>query len=84
LAEIELNGRRLIGALGGGQEYTQAADWFSLGCVVFQLLTGTPPFRGGSKATRESIDRRTLAGVRGVVVFLRCFHMYFFCGFCLC
>lgn len=42
--------------------YDQGADWWSLGCVIFQLLAGFTPFRGpdkSSKVSKEEIDRRT-------------------------
>ncbi|CAK9436005.1 uncharacterized protein LODBEIA_P05840 [Lodderomyces beijingensis] len=29
-----------------GQEYDYIVDWWSLGCVAFDLLTGSPPFPG--------------------------------------
>ncbi|MDC6270939.1 protein kinase [Acetobacter pasteurianus] len=29
-----------------GQEYDYLVDWWSLGCVAFDLLTGSPPFPG--------------------------------------
>lgn len=31
-----------------GEEYGFMADWWSLGCVTFDLLTGNPPFTGNS------------------------------------
>eukprot|EP00047_Mylnosiga_fluctuans_P003990 m.232160 g.232160 ORF g.232160 m.232160 type:complete len:734 (+) comp12307_c0_seq1:159-2360(+) len=41
--------------------YDQGADWWSLGCVVYQFLVGYSPFRGPEKTkiTKEEIDRRT-------------------------
>lgn len=42
--------------------YDQGADWWSLGCVIYQFLTGHSPFRGsgGKKLSKEEVDRRTL------------------------
>eukprot|EP00052_Salpingoeca_macrocollata_P023058 m.201937 g.201937 ORF g.201937 m.201937 type:complete len:774 (-) comp21945_c0_seq2:103-2424(-) len=42
--------------------YNETADWWSLGCVIFQFLAGYTPFRGSSsqKVTKEEIDRRSL------------------------
>lgn len=41
--------------------YDQTADWWSLGCCIFQFLAGHSPFRGpGKKASKEEVDRRTL------------------------
>jgi len=31
-----------------GQSYDQAVDWWTLGVMVFELLTGTTPFRGAT------------------------------------
>lgn len=31
-----------------GEPYDYAVDWWSLGCVVFDLLTGSPPFTGNN------------------------------------
>lgn len=33
-----------------GSDYGFQADWWSLGCVMFDLLTGDPPFTGNSHA----------------------------------
>ncbi|KAH3662414.1 hypothetical protein OGAPHI_005666 [Ogataea philodendri] len=38
-----------------GEEYGTKTDWWSLGCVMFDLLTGAPPFTGNNHKT--IIDR---------------------------
>ncbi|KAG7719826.1 hypothetical protein KL933_001534 [Ogataea haglerorum] len=34
-----------------GDEYGVKTDWWSLGCVMFDLLTGSPPFTGNNHKT---------------------------------
>lgn len=36
-------------ALKGGQVVTLAFDLWSLGCIIYQMLEGKPPFRAGSE-----------------------------------
>ncbi|KAK6866584.1 Serine/threonine-protein kinase psk1, partial [Candida tropicalis] len=31
-----------------GEPYDYSVDWWSLGCVAFDLLTGSPPFTGNN------------------------------------
>lgn len=40
-----------------GENYGSMADWWSLGCVTFDLLTGNPPFTGNN---HKSIMNRVL------------------------
>ena len=43
---------------GGNCIYNQAVDWWSVGVLLFHLLTGTTPFEGLTKAsTLENIER---------------------------
>jgi serine/threonine protein kinase len=32
-----------------GKGYTQTADWFSFGSVIYDMLTGRPPFYSKNK-----------------------------------
>lgn len=42
-----------------GKEYDYAVDWWSLGAVLFDMLTGSPPFTGNNnKRIMEKITRQ--------------------------
>ncbi|KAI9748986.1 MAG: serine/threonine protein kinase psk1 [Lichina confinis] len=45
-----------------GKSYGTAVDWWSLGALGFDLMTGSPPFRGGNHAKiQEKIVKQKLA-----------------------
>jgi serine/threonine protein kinase len=44
-----------------GQKYGMAVDWWSFGALGFDLLTGSPPFKGGNhKKIQEKIVKQKL------------------------
>lgn len=44
-----------------GEEYDFAVDWWSLGCVIYDMMTGKPPFTGNShKAIQDKIIKNKL------------------------
>merc|ERR1712223_25839 len=41
------------------EKYTFSPDWFSLGCLIFEMIEGRAPFRARKeKVKREEVDRR--------------------------
>ncbi|KAL4148970.1 hypothetical protein QTP88_003099 [Uroleucon formosanum] len=41
------------------EKYTYSTDWFSFGCLVFEMIEGQAPFRARKeKVKREVVDRR--------------------------
>lgn len=41
------------------ERYTFSPDWFSFGCLVFEMIEGQAPFRTRKeKVKREEVDRR--------------------------
>ena len=41
------------------EKYTFSPDWFSLGCLVYEMIEGRAPFRQRKeKVKREEVDRR--------------------------
>jgi len=41
------------------EKYTFSPDWFSLGCLVYEMIEGRAPFRARKeKVKREEVDRR--------------------------
>lgn len=44
-----------------GEEYDYAVDWWSLGCVIYDMMTGKPPFTGNShKVIQDKIIKNKL------------------------
>lgn len=44
-----------------GQDYDYKVDWWSLGCVIFDMMSGKPPFTGNShKAIQDKILSKKL------------------------
>ena len=49
------------------QDYDSKADLWSVGCVLFQMLTGTPPFHGNCQRTLlNNIERESLVFPSGI------------------
>ncbi|KAI2801935.1 G protein-coupled receptor kinase 6, partial [Blomia tropicalis] len=41
------------------EKYSFSPDWFSLGCLIFEMIEGQAPFRGRKeKVKREEVERR--------------------------
>ena len=41
------------------EKYGFGVDWWGLGCIIFELISGQGPFRTrGEKVKREEVDRR--------------------------
>ena len=40
--------------LGKGKAYDLRADYYSLGCLVFELADGVPPYKGLDNQTRSN------------------------------
>lgn len=41
------------------EKYTFSPDWFSLGCLIYEMIEGRAPFRARKeKVKREEVDRR--------------------------
>lgn len=44
-----------------GEEYDYAVDWWSLGCVIYDMMSGKPPFTGNShKVIQDKIIKNKL------------------------
>lgn len=46
-----------------GESHSFAIDWWAYGCVIFEMLVGTPPFGDRNEMGKQKIINRILAGL---------------------
>ncbi len=72
IAEVDVADDLAVGSAGylapelGGRKLTAAADWYSLGVVLFEALTGERPFDGGGPEVLVRKQSLTAPRVRDV------------------
>jgi len=45
-----------------GETHSFAVDWWAYGCVIFEMLVGTPPFGDSEHVSKQKIVNRILSG----------------------
>lgn len=48
------------------QDFEKSVDWWSLGIIIFQMLTGEFPFKGSGKELLQSIINAEFTIIRNI------------------
>lgn len=59
------------------EKYAFSPDWFSFGCLLYEMIEGQAPFRARKeKVKREEVDRRVKVFLVKTFLFLNIFYQF--------